>query len=123
MPVILTDNGGEFSNVSAIENDVNQTLETHLFFCEPNAPYEKPHVEKNHSMFRDIVPTGTSFDEYTQENVNLIFSHVNAIKRKNFNGKSAYDLFTFAFSVELAETLGISYIKPEDVIQSPKLLR
>lgn len=123
MPVILTDNGGEFSNVAAVENDTHEEVETHLFFCEPNAPYEKPHVEKNHTMFRDIVPTGTSFDDYTQETVNLIFSHINAIKRKNFNGKSAYDLFTFAFSVELAEVLGISYIKPEDVIQSPRLLR
>lgn len=123
MPLILTDNGGEFSNVSAIENDIHQQLETHLFFCEPNAPYEKPHVEKNHTLFRDIVPPGTSFDNFTQETVSMIFSHVNAVKRKNFNGKSAYDLFTFAFSSELAEAFGISYIKAEDVIQSPKLLR
>lgn len=122
-PLILTDNGGEFSNVSAFENDLDGNQETHMFFCEPNAPYEKPHIEKNHTLFRDIVPSGTSFDDFTQDTVNLIFSHINAVKRKNFNGKSAYDMFVFTYSEKLANTLGISYISPEDVIQSPKLLK
>lgn len=123
MPLILTDNGGEFSNVSAFENDENNIKETFLFFCEPNSPYEKPHIEKNHTLFRDIVPTGSSFDDFSQDTVNLIFSHVNAVKRKNFNGKSAYDLFTFAYSDKLASALGISFIEPKDVVQSPKLLK
>ena len=123
VPVILTDNGGEFSNVAAFESDENVSTETHLFFCDPNASYEKPHIEKNHTLFRDIVPSGSSFDEFTQETVNLIFSHVNAIKRKQFNGKSAYDMFTFAYSVELADALGIKYIPADEVIQTPKLLR
>lgn len=123
MPLILTDNGGEFSNVSAVENDELGTKETHLFFCEPNAPYEKPHIEKNHTLFRDIVPKGTSFDNFNQDTVNLIFSHVNSVKRKNFNGKSAYDLFSFTYSEHLAQTLGISFIEPQNVIQSPNLLK
>ncbi len=122
-PLILTDNGGEFSNVSAFENDLNGNQKTHMFFCESNAPYEKPHIEKNHTLFRDIVHPGTSFDNFTQETVNLIFSHVDAVKRKNFNGKSAYDMFVFTYSAELAKVLGISYIPSEDVIQSPKLLK
>ena len=123
IPVLLTDNGGEFSQVPAFEDDPNGDRETSLFFCDPSTPNEKPHIEKNHTLFRDIVPSGTSFDEFTQETVNLIFSHVNAVKRKQFNGKSAYDMFTFAYSVELAEALGISRISPEKVMQSPKLLR
>ena len=32
IPVILTDNGGEFSNVSAFENDENGDVETHMVF-------------------------------------------------------------------------------------------
>ena len=66
-PIILTDNGGEFSNISAFENDESGKLESHMFFCEPNASYEKPHIEKNHTLFRDIVPSGSSFDRFTQE--------------------------------------------------------
>lgn len=123
IPVILTDNGGEFSNISAFENDKDGNTETRMFFCDANSSYEKPHIEKNHTLFRDIVPQGSSFDNFSQDTVNLIFSHVNAVKRKQFNGKSAYDMFTFAYSVELANTLGISFIPANEVIQSPKLLR
>lgn len=111
---------GNFANVFAFENDLAGEKETSLFFCHPNAPYEKPHVENNHTLLRDIVPNGTSFDNFTQH---IIFSHVNTGARKQFNGKSAYDMFTFAYSASLAATLGTSYIPPKDVIQSPKLLK
>lgn len=123
IPVILTDNGGEFSCVSAFENDESGVLETHMFFCEPNSPYEKPDIEKNHTLFRDIVPCGSSFDNFTQADVDLIFSHVNSVKRKQFNGKSSYEMFTFFYSQELASALGISFIPSADVIQSPLLLK
>lgn len=121
-PLLLTDNGGEFSIVSAFENDTDGNMESHMFFCEPCSPHEKAEIEKNHTLFRDIVKTGTSFDEFTQETVNLIFSHVNAVKRKQFNGKSAYDMFSFYYSEVLASALGISFIPANEVIQSPKLL-
>ena len=123
IPVILTDNGGEFSNVQAIENDLSGNKETCVFFCHPNTPSEKPQIEKNHTLFRDIVPKGKSFDCFTQDTVNLIFSHVNSVKREVFNGKCPYELFNFMFSAELASVLGISYISPVDVIQSTKLLK
>lgn len=122
-PVLLTDNGGEFSDVLAFENNSDGEPETKMFFCDPNAPYQKPHVENNHTLFRGIAESGTSFDDWTQDTVNLIFSHINAVKRKQFNGKSAYDLFTFTYSVELANLLGIRPIDPKDVIQTPKLLK
>lgn len=121
-PLLLTDNGGEFSIVSAFENDVDGNAESNLFFCEPCSPHEKAEIEKNHTLFRDIVKTGTSFDDFTQETVNLIFSHVNAVKRKQFNGKSAYDMFSFYHSEVLASALGISFVPANEVIQSPKLL-
>lgn len=122
-PVLLTDNGGEFSNVFAFENDASGNKETSVFFCDPNSPYQKPHVENNHTLFRGIVPTGTSFDSFTQETVNLIFSHINAVKRCRFQGKSAYDMFSFMYSEKLAEALGIFFVDPKEVIQSPKLLK
>ena len=37
-------------------------------------------------------------------------------------GKSAYDMFSFYYSSQLASALGISYIPANEVIQSPKLL-
>ena len=54
---------------------------------------DKSYVEKNHALFRDICPKGTSFDHFTQETVDLIFSHVNSVARKKLNGKTPYELF------------------------------
>lgn len=123
IPLILTDNGGEFSSVASFENDEFGVQETRMFFCDPNSSYQKPHIEKNHTLFRDIVPKGSSFDDFSQHTVNLIFSHVNAVKRKQFNGKSSYEMFTFTHSETLAQVLGISFIPAKEVIQSPKLLK
>lgn len=120
-PVLLTDNGGEFSCVAAFENDLSGAKETSVFFCEPNAPYQKPHVENNHTLLRSILPPSSSFDDLSQEDVNLIFSHINAILRKQFRGKSAFDMFAFTYSADIANALGISYIHPQHVISSPRL--
>ena len=121
-PTVLTDNGGEFSNVFAIENDAEGERETMLFFCDPSQSSQKAKVEKNHTLFRDIVPKGASFDDFSQDTVDLVFSHVNGVKRKIFNGKSPYEMFVFAFGGNTAKILGIEYIPADQVIQSPKLL-
>jgi len=120
---VLTDNGGEFSNVAAIENNADGDKETMLFFCDPYQSSQKPKVEKNHTMFRDIVPKGTSFDGFTQQTVDLVFSHVNGVKRKIFGGKSPYEMFVFAYGETVATVLGIRHIPPEQVVQSPRLLK
>lgn len=122
-PVLLTDNGGEFSNVAAFENDLTGAKETSMFFCDPNSSWQKPHVENNHTLFRNIAPKGTSFDSFTQETVNTIFSHINGVKRKQFNGKSSYEMFSFLYSTDLAHLLGIVEVDPQKVCQSPKLLK
>ena len=79
-------------------------------------------LKKNHTIFRDICPKSSSFDEFTQETVDLIFSHVNGVKRKALNGKSPYEMFSFLYSSEIALFFGISEILAGDVVQSPKLL-
>ena len=122
-PVILTDNGSEFNHFSAIEQSLDGKQETRLFFCEPYHSSEKPRVEKNHTLLRDILPQGTSFDDLSQAQISLVFSHMNAVARKGLHGKTAYDVFTSLFSVGLAEALGISFVSPADVIQSPCLLK
>jgi IS30 family transposase len=120
--VLLTDNGGEFSDVYAFEKDLNGNRETHLFFCDPNRAYQKPRVEKNHTLFRVIVPKGSSYDDFCKDTVNLVFSHVNSVKRKALNGKSPYEIFTYTYGGIVAETLGIKMIPVNKVVQSPKLL-
>ena len=120
-PVILTDNGGEFARVDDIEMDVRG--ESKLFFCDPNRSDQKGRIEKNHTLIRDILPKGTSFDNLTQEDINLVCSHVNSVKRVALNGKSAYELFDFTYGEEIPKLLGISKIPAEDVCQSSTLLQ
>ena len=120
-PIILTDNGGEFARVDDIEMDVRG--ECKLFFCDPNRSDQKGSIEKNHTLIRDILPKGTSFDNLTQEDINLVCSHVNSVKRVALNGKSAYELFAFTYGEEIPKLLGISKIPAEDVCQSSKLLQ
>ena len=120
-PVILTDNGGEFARVDDIEMDVRG--ESKLFFCDPNRSDQKGRIEKNHTLIRDILPKGTSFDNLTQEDINLVCSHVNSVKRAALNGKSAYELFAFTYGEEIPKLLSISEIPAEDVCQSSTLLQ
>lgn len=120
-PVILTDNGGEFARVDDIEMDVRG--ESKLFFCDPNRSDQKGRIEKNHTLIRDILPKGTSFDNLTQEDINLVCSHVNNVKRAALNGKSAYELFAFTYGEAVPKLLGISKIPAEDVCQSSTLLQ
>ena len=44
-PVILTDNGSEFSNPKAIEFDDDGNRRTYVFYCHPSSPFEKGSCE------------------------------------------------------------------------------
>lgn len=123
-PVILTDNGSEFSNPLEIEFD-NTTgeLRTHIFYCHPSSPYEKGSCEVNHELLRRILPKGTSFDELTQDDINLIMSHVNSYRRKKLNDKTPLSLFSTLYGKSTANKLGIKKIDPNEVSLSPSLFK
>ncbi len=52
--VILTDNGVEFKNPNALEHTRTGLIRSHLFFCDPQASWQKPQVENNHRLIRRI---------------------------------------------------------------------
>ncbi|MDR1370960.1 MAG: IS30 family transposase [Dysgonamonadaceae bacterium] len=70
-PVLLGDNGSEFSDPQSIEMDAENNLRTRVFYCDPAAPYQKGAAENNHEFIRRILPKGTSLDELTQEQIDL----------------------------------------------------
>ena len=83
-PVILTDNGSEFSNPSEIELNKNvEEARTKIFYCEPGRPDQKGACEVNHELIRRVLPKGSSFNELVQEDINKLMSHINSYKRKN----------------------------------------
>ena len=107
----------------SFENDPSGSREISMFFCDPMRSSQKPFIEKNHSLFRDIVPKGSSFDDFSQDTVDLIFSHVNSVSRSIYSGKTPFDLCSFLYGADVPALFGISKIPPEDVVQSPILLK
>ena len=120
----LTDNGVEFSDVKSITCDpTTGELRTHLFFCHPNRSDEKGSCERNHELFRYILPKGSSFDDLTQNDFNLITSHVNSLKRKSTDFSTPIEKFYAFFGREILDKLGISLIEPNNVILNKNLLK
>ena len=122
-PVILTDNGSEFTNPAAIEFDEENNRRTHLFYCHPSSPFEKGAIENNHEFIRRILPKGTSFDHLTQEGgIQLMLNHINSYKRKKLNNKSPYETFAFLHGEEVLRRLGAEFIPPQDILLKPELI-
>ena len=123
-PVILTDNGSEFSNPTAIEmSPFTHEPRTRLFYCDPNASYQKGEIENNHTNLRRILPKGTSFDKLTQADIDLVLSHLNSYIRKSYDDIPAITKFNSIFGEDILEQLHITLISPDDVIMDPKLLK
>ncbi len=123
-PVILTDNGSEFSNPKEIEyRKAVPCLRTRVFYCDPSAPYQKGACEVNHELIRRILPKGSSFDDLTQEDIFLMMNHINSYKRKKLNNRSPYDAFSFYYGEELLKKLGCSPVAAENIVLKPKLLK
>ena len=122
--LILTDNGSEFSNPMEIEFDLNTGEQrTQIFYCHPSSPYEKGSCEVNHELLRRIIPKGTSIDNLTQEDINLMMSHINSYKRKKLNNESPHSIFSKLYGEDTINKLGIQEIEPNKVNLSPKLLK
>ena len=121
-PVLLTDNGTEFSNPRAIEGGTPGAPECRLFYCDPCASWQKPHVERNHEFVRMILPPGTSFDALTQERLDLAMSHVNSYSRPVLNDKAPHDLFKAVYGEGVLAALGQRRIPANDIVLKPSLL-
>lgn len=122
--VILTDNGSEFFDPLSIEiNRETGEIISHIFYCDPGASWQKGTIEKNHEYIRYVLPKGSSFDDLTQEKVNILMSHINSTSRDILNGKTPYEANLLILDEEIINKLGVTKIKPDDVNLSPKLLK
>ena len=122
-PVILCDNGSEFSNPTAIEVDSEGVIRTNIFYCNPSSPYQKGAVENNHEFIRRIIPKGKSMNRLTQEKVNLMMSHINSYKRENLGDKSPSEVFRFFYGQDIFNALGLTEVPANDILLKPGLLR
>ena len=122
-PVLLTDRGSEFSNPAALERSPDGILRTRVFYCDPNAPFQKGSLEVNHSLIRRVLPKGTSFDNLEQADIDRMMNHINSYKRKKLGNKSPFEAFEFYYGKTLFEKLGYEPVPSNNVIITPKLLK
>lgn len=122
--LLLTDRGSEFEKYELFEVNI-QTGEfrSNIFYCDPQTPSQKPHVENNHNYVRDIISNGKSLKNLTQEDLNLMFSHINSTPRKVLNGKTPYEAFEFLYGNEILEKFNIQKIEKDMVTLQPYLLK
>ena len=117
--ILLTDNGKEFyigEEVLTLSSNI------HLFYCHPYSSYEKGSIENNHELIRRIIPKGVSLKPYTQNELNLLCSHINSLFREKLDGKCPFDLIEQYIPLDKIKKLGLSKINPLDVCLIPELL-
>lgn len=84
---------------------------------------QKPHIENNHNYVRDIITNDLDITKITQEDLNLVFSHINSTPRESLNGKTPYEMMEFLYGKEIIELLNIKQIKRDEVILKPYLIK
>lgn len=122
--VILTDNGTEFTDADSItiSTETGEVL-SNLFYCEPYSAWQKGSIEKNHQYIRYVLPKGTSFSGLTQEDCNLLASHINSTPRKSLNNRTPYDAARGFLGEKNLQIFGINKIPFDEVDLSVRLFR
>lgn len=122
--VVLNDNGHEFFAPENIEIDINTgEILSHVFYCDPGRSDQKGAIEKNHEYIRYILPKGTSFDNLTQKDCELLMSHINSIPRDILKGKTPYEEALNFITKDILDKLNIEKIEPDNVSLNPNLLK
>lgn len=117
-PVILTDNGPEFTGIEELE-----AMGCIVFFCDPNRSDQKGSCEKNHEYIRMILPKGKTFKGLKQRNVWNMMSHINSVKRPGLNEKSPYEVTSFLWGEELVTALHVQKVHPDYVTLNRNVLK
>ena len=121
-PVILTDNGSEFKNPWDIEKTDKGTQRTYVFYCDPYVSNQKARLEKNHEYIRYIIPKGQSMHKYTQNDINLMASHINSTARDSLNGACPFDLADLLLDKKIPLLTGQHKVSPDSVMLKPALI-
>ena len=121
--VILTDNGVEFKGAHNLEFTENGARRTRLFYCDPQASWQKGRIEKNHVLIRQILPKGTNFNFLDDIDIHLITCHVNSVVRELFDNQTPFELMRKDEQQKLLDTHTLSPIPYDEECLKPKLLK
>lgn len=85
---ISTDNGTEFSEWQQIQ----EILDTTVYFCHPYASYEKGTNEKHNGMIRYFIPKRAFIENYSNKDIEKIANWMNNYPRKIFRYKTPTEM-------------------------------
>jgi len=122
-PVILTDNGSEFKHTREMETTVDGKKRTKIFYCDPQASWQKPQIEKNHEFIRYVLPKGKTLNPYTQEDITVLMNNINSIRRESLGNKSPYEVTTDKNILRMMELMGLHKIPADEVNLTSSLLK
>lgn len=120
--VILTDRGTEF-----VYADQFEALGCKMFYCDPMQSSQMPHVENNHRLFRYICPREKDLKQlelHSQEDLDLVFSHINPYPREVKFGKSPIEEFLFYHqNSDFLTNLRLKKIESDKIVLKPSPLK
>ena len=124
--IVLTDRGSEFDRYEDLERSCYtpglDEKRIELYYCDPYCSWQKAHVENAHTLLRRVLPKGTSFDDLTQEDVDLICSHINSYPRKELGWKTPFEMLPEWGQENLPKAFGMRIIPRDEVNLTPQLL-
>lgn len=120
---ILTDRGSEFCDPLSIELDpATGEKIANVYFCNSYSSYQKGAIEENHTLIRYILPKGSSFNHLSQDDVNLIASHINSYYRESIDS-TPYELTKLVFGDDFMQKQMTRLIEPHLVMLKPNLIK
>lgn len=121
----LCDRGVEFFSPSAFEDSKLHpgTSRMELFYCDAHHSEQKGSAEKAHVEIRKVIPKGMSIDALSDDDIALVFSHINSTPRRSLFGMTPMQLAIEVLPQEFFEELGLNLIPPDEVTLHPSLLK
>jgi transposase, IS30 family len=82
----------------ALHQQITAMVGTHVFFCDPHAPWQRASNENMNGLLRDYFPKGTDLSIHTVTDLARIAVEVNERPRETLGWSRPADLFTTAMA-------------------------
>lgn len=120
--VLLSDNGGEFDDLTSLEVNKEGMVITHVFYTRAYRSSDKAECERNHELFRYIRQKGKTLETLDEKDLQIINSNINSYPRKSLKWKTPIEAMKEMFGEDIIDLLGIIEIKRKDVNLTASLL-
>ena len=120
---VLTDRSEEFGDPKALEAGMDDCRRTSIYYCDPMRSGQKGDIENVHTKLREILPKGTSFENLTQWDLNLIVNNINSVPRQSLLGLTQYQTAKENFDMDVLLALQLKSIDPDKINLTPELIK